>query len=124
MEIEKVATEEKEKQYQMQIVALEEQKKSLTTSLKGAMEQKADIRPLKEHVMILRKRIHQIQIQIEDERCNFLQIDTRLEEVVNTTSYFLDRTQDILESLKGRMVWVETNKESPIDLAVKDQHTL
>ena len=88
------------------------------------MEQKADIRPLKEHVMILRKRIHQIQIQIEDERCKVLQIDTRLEEIINTTSYFLDRTQDILESLKGRMVWIETNKESPADLAVKDQQTL
>ena len=47
-----------------------------------------------------------------------------MEEIVNTTSYFLDRTQDILEILKGRMVWVETNKESPIDLSVKYQQTL
>ena len=53
-----------------------------------------------------------------------MQIDTKLEEIVNTTSYFLDRTQDILESIKGRMVWVETNKESPADLAIKDQQTL
>ena len=53
-----------------------------------------------------------------------MQIDTKLEEIVNTTSYFLDRTQDILESLKGRMVWVETNKESLTNLAVKDQQTL
>ena len=29
-----------------------------------------------------------------------------------------------MESIKGRMVWVEKNKESPIDLAVKDQQTL
>ena len=50
-----------------------------------------------------------------------MQIDTRLEEIVDTTSYFLDRSQDILEILKGRIVSVETNKESPIDLAVKDQ---
>ena len=53
---------------------------------------------------MLRKNIHQIQIQIEDERCKVLQIDTRLEEIVNTTSYFMDRTQDILEIIKGRMV--------------------
>ena len=124
LEIEKAAAEKKEKQYQIQIAVLEEQKISLTASLKGAMEQKADIRPLKEHVLILRKRIHQIQIQIEDEICKVLQIDTRLEEIVNTTSYFLDRTQDILEILKGRMVWVETTKESPTDLAIKDQQTL
>ena len=70
---------------------------------------------------MLRKKIQQIQLQIEDERCKVQQIDTRMEEIVSTTSYFLDRTQDILEILKGRMVWVETNKESPADLAVKDQ---
>ena len=75
----------------MQLAALEEQKNSLNASLKGYMEHKADIRPLKEHVLTLRKRIHQIQIQIEDERCKVLQIDTRLEEIINTTSYFLDR---------------------------------
>ena len=50
-----------------------------------------------------------------------MQIDTRLEEIIDTTSYFLDRSHDIL---KGRMVWVETNKESPTELAIKDQQTL
>ena len=48
------------------------------------------------------------------------QIDIRLEEIVNTTSYFLDRTQDIFEALQGRMTWVETNKESPTDISVKE----
>ena len=76
----------------------------MTASLKDAMEQKTDIQPLKEHVLTQRKMIHQIQIRIEDERCKILQIDTRLEEIVDTTSYFLDRSQDILEILKGRMV--------------------
>ena len=46
---------------------------------------------------MLRKNIHQIQLHIEDERCKVLHIDTRLEEILRTTSYFLDRTQDILE---------------------------
>ena len=36
-------TTENEKQYQMQVAALEEQKNSLTTSLKSAMDQKANI---------------------------------------------------------------------------------
>ena len=79
---------------------------------------------MKEHVLIQRKTIHQIQIGIEDERCKILQIDTRLEEIIDTTSYFLDRSQDILETLKGRMVWVETNKESPMELAIKDHQIL
>ena len=51
-------------------------------------------------------------------------MDTRLEEILDTTSYFLDRSQDILEILTGRMVWTETNKESPTELAVKDQQIL
>ena len=79
---------------------------------------------MKEHGLIQRKRIHQIHIRIEDERCKILQIDTRLEEIVDTTSYFLDRSQDILEILKGIMVWVETNKESTTEPAIKDQQTL
>ena len=31
----------------------------------------------------------------------------------------MDRTHDILETLQGRMTWVETNKESPVDIFVK-----
>ena len=104
--------------------ALEEQNISLTTSLKDVMEQKIDIHPLKEHVLTQRKNLHQLQICIEDERCKILQIDTRLEEILDTTSYFLDRSQDILEILIGRMVWAETNKESPTELALKDQQSL
>ena len=105
----------------MQVAALEEKNTSLTASLKDALEQKPDIQPLKEHVLIERKKIHQLQICIEDERCKILQIDTRLEEILDTTSYFLDRSQDILEIQTGIMVWAETNKESLTDLAVKDQ---
>ena len=85
------------------------------------MEQKVDIEPLKKHDLILRNNIHQIQIQIEEERFKVQQIDIRLEEIVDTTSYFLDRTQDILENMRGRMTWVEENKESVVDIFVKDQ---
>ena len=55
---------------------------------------------------------------IEEERCKILQIDTRLEEILDTTTYFLERYQDILEILTGRMVWKETNKESPLNEAI------
>ena len=47
-----------------------------------------------------------------------------MEEIVSTNSYFLDRTQDILENIQGRMTWVETNKESPADISVKDLETI
>ena len=51
-------------------------------------------------------------------------MDTRLEEILDTTPYFLDISQEILENLIGRMVWEETNKESLAELAVKDQQSL
>ena len=53
-----------------------------------------------------------------------MQIDSRLEEILDTTSYFVDRSQDILEILTGRIVWIETNEESPAKLQVKDRESL
>ena len=68
--------------------------------------------------------MHQLQVSIEEERCKVLQIDNRLEEILETTSYFVDRSQEILEVLTGRIVRIETNEEIPADLLAKDQHSL
>ena len=57
---------------------------------------------------------------IEEERCKIVQIDSRLEEILDTTSYFVDRSQDILEVLTGRIVWIETNEETPTELPAKN----
>ena len=43
LELEKAATEEREKQYQMQVAILEGHNASLTASLKDASEQKTDV---------------------------------------------------------------------------------
>ena len=61
---------------------------------------------------------------IKEERCKILQIDSRLEEILDTTTYFLDRSQEILEILTGRIVWIETNEEPPAELPVKDCQSL
>ena len=120
LESEKGATKEREKQYQMQVTILEGQNASLTTSLKDAMEQKIDVQHLKEHLLTQRRKIHHLQMRIEEERCKIVQIDSRLEEILDTTSYFADRSQDILEVLIGRIVWIETNEETPPKLPAKD----
>ena len=124
LESKKAATEEKEKQYQMQLAVLEGQNASLTASLKDAMEQKTDVQPLKEHVLAQRRKIHHLQMCVEEGKCKILQIDGRLEEILETNSYFLDRYQEILEILTGRIMWIETNKETPAELPVKDQESL
>ena len=60
----------------------------------------------------------------KEERFKVQQIEIRLEEIINTTSYFLDRTHDILETLQGRMTWVETSKEPLVDVSPKDLETM
>ena len=52
------------------------------------------------------------------------QVEIRLEEIVSTTSYLLDRTQDILEVLQRRMNWYETTKEPSADAPIKDLETV
>ena len=71
---------------------MEEEKSSLAASMKSTMEQKVDIETLNKHALMIRKKIHQIQLQIAEEIFKVQQIDIRLEELVNTASYFLDRT--------------------------------
>ena len=61
---------------------------------------------------------------VEEERCKILQIDSRLEETLDITSYFFDRSQQILEILTGRIVWIETNEEPPAELPIKYQQSL
>ena len=43
---------------------------------------------------------------------------------MDTTSYFVDRSQDISEILTGRIVWIETNEETPSEIPVKDRQIL
>ena len=68
--------------------------------------------------------MHRLQVSIEEERCKVLQVDNRLEEILETSSYFMDRSQDILEVLTGRIARLEANEEIPVDLPTKDQQSL
>ena len=68
MEVKKITAEGKAKLYETQIASLEDQKNSLAVSLKTTMEQKVDIEPLKKHALTLRNKIHQMQLQIMEER--------------------------------------------------------
>ena len=61
---------------------------------------------------------------VEKERCKILQIDSRLEDILDNTSYFLDKCQEILEILIGRIVWIDTNEEPPVEIPVKDRQSL
>ena len=53
-----------------------------------------------------------------------LQVDSRLEEILETSSYFVDRSQDVLEVLTARMARLENNEETPAELPSKDTQAL
>ena len=53
-----------------------------------------------------------------------LQVDNRLEEILETSSYFVDRSQDVLEVLIARMARLENNEETSAELPAKDQQAL
>ena len=105
----------------MQVAEIKEQVSSLAAALEEARKQQASIQPFKEHVLAQRGKMHKLQVSIEEERCKVLQVDNKLEEILQTSSYFVDRSQDILEVLTGRMERLEANEETRTDLPAKDQ---
>ena len=92
--------------------------------MEEAREQQTNIQPFKEHVLAQRSKMQRLQVSIEEERCKVLQIDNRLEEILETSSYFIDISQDILEVLIGRIARLEANEEIHADLPTKDQQGL
>ena len=56
--------------------------------------------------------------------CKVLQVDNQLEEIMETSSYFVDRSQDILEVLTARMARLEKNGETPAELPSKETRAL
>ena len=53
-----------------------------------------------------------------------MQVDGRLEEILETSSYFVDRSQDVLEVLTARMARLVNNEEAPAELPSKDWQAL
>ena len=53
-----------------------------------------------------------------------MQIDGRLEEILGTSSYFVDRSQDVLEVLTARMARLENYEETPAELPSKYRQAL
>ena len=48
------------------------------------------------------------------------QVEIRLDEIVSIASYFLERTEDILEILQGCLTWLQITKEPPTNTPIKD----
>ena len=59
---------------------------SLTTALEEAREQQVNLQPFKEHVLAHKANMLQLHTVVEEERCKVLQMDGRLEEILETSS--------------------------------------
>ena len=79
LEAQRATMEEKEKQFQVQVVDFEGHITSLADTLKDTSKHQTNIQPVQEHVLSQRRRMHQLQKSIEEERCKILQVDSRLE---------------------------------------------
>ena len=117
LEASEIHTQEKEKKHQEHI-------SSLTAALEEAREQQVNLQSFKEHVLAKKAKMLQLQTAIEGERCKVLQVDSRLEEILETSSYFVYRSQDVLEVLTARMARLENNEETPAELPSKDTQAL
>ena len=92
LELQKATLEEDERKSQGQKEELKEQITLLTTALEESKEQQVSLPPFREHVLAQRAKMHQRQVAIEEERCRVLQVDNWLEEILETSSYFVDRS--------------------------------
>ena len=124
LELQKTTLEASETKSQEQETKLQEHITSLSKALVEAKEQQVNIRPFKEHVLAQKAKMLQLQTAIEEERCKVLQVDGRLEEILETSSYFVNRSQDILEVLTARKARLENNEETPAELPSKDRQAL
>ena len=97
---------------------------SLTAELETAKEQQVDLQSFKEYILAQKAKMMQLQTALEEERCKVLQMDSKLEEIIETSSYFVDRSQDVLEVLNARMARPEDDAKIPRELLVKDHQTL
>ena len=67
IEIQRSATDNQAKESKVRVVELEAQNISLEVLLKEANEWKMDIAPLREHTLLLRGKIYQVQVKLAEE---------------------------------------------------------
>ena len=113
MEVQKSVVHQQAEEHRVWITELEAQKSSLEVILKVANERKKYIAPLREHALLLRRKIYQVQVKLAEEAVWVKQVEDRLQEISIVATTFKERTQDIFEILQGQLTWLETNIEHP-----------
>ena len=101
MEAQKSTVDQQVEQYKAWITELEAQNSSLEVLLKESNERKMDIMPLKEHALLLRGKIYQVQVKLIEEVFKMKQVEARLEEISVVVVEFKDKTHEIAKNIQG-----------------------
>ena len=66
MEVQKSIVDQQAEEHRVRITKLEAQNSSLEVLLKETSERKIDIAPLREHALLLRRKIYQVQVKLAE----------------------------------------------------------
>ena len=80
---------------------------------KEANEWEMDMTPLRDHSLLLRRKLYQFYLKIVDEVYKTKQEETRINEISVISTDFKTRTQEIVEIIQGQLTWLETNAKFP-----------
>ena len=100
------------------------QNSSLEVLLKASNERKIDIAPLREHALLLKRKIYQVQVKLEENFFRIKKAEDRLQDILIVATTFKDRTQEIAETLQGQLTWLGTNTKHPENTPIKSPKKL
>ena len=72
-----------------------------------------DVMPLREHALLLRRKIYQVQRKLTEEVYKIKQAETRLQEISVIMNDFRPRIEGTVEVIQVQLSWLETNEELP-----------
>ena len=110
MGIQKSTVDKQVEENKVRITKVEAHNSSLEVLLKATNEQNIDIVPLREHALLLRGKIYQVQVKLAEEVFKIKQVEARLQEISVVVTEFKARTQEIAETIQGQLTWLEENK--------------
>ena len=67
--------------------------------MKATNERKMDIAPLRDHIVLLRGKIYQVQVNLAEDVYRIKQVEDRLHEISMISIKFKARTQEITETI-------------------------
>ena len=92
MELQRSTTDNQAEESKVQVAELEAQNSSLEVPLKASNEWKMDIAPLREHTLLLRGKLYQVQVKLVEEVYGIKKVESRLLEILVISTEFKTRT--------------------------------